>query len=348
MKNKLSIGIITFIVGVIFSLTFFNLFDSNDKKDYYFDREYNPNNLLSFEKNSSKMNSDEYIRYIHSNDYIVEYEIKSSDKNHNEYKFYFTDYNFIKVDTSLISLPKLSNILLFNMDYLLYTDKFKLYRYNFKSKIHTELNFKGLKVFSVFETDSKYICFGENYNKGIYTTGFFIIDLKNLEIIPSKVLMEESSSITPKNALMYSGSFKKSFDNKYICYNCDKFSEIYVFKNNGTLIKTIITKDETPLSKILSNDNGATFYARGTAWNTNMGVFIKNNYIYVFSDRSDERHNIILDQYSLESTKYVQSYKINYDGVSDSGIRNVYENDGKIIINFETEYASFIISRNNI
>jgi hypothetical protein len=345
MKNKFLVGVITVFFTLILGILLLNLFDSESKKDYFFVRNFANNKVLKFEKRYEKMNEGEYVMYINSDDKITERDKKIIDKNTAEYRLYFTDLKFKDKISKNIFLPSDSNVILCNTERLFYTNTFKLFEYDFLTKNSREIELNNFKIFSlksISNTNSKFLCFGEWFHNNSYLSGFFIIDINDFKILPTKILETTTTTSMPKNALIYSGSFTKTFDKSKIIYSCDKYSKIYFFNEKGFFLNELTTKDKTPKASILTNTNGDSFYSRGDTWNTNMGVFMKNDKVFVFSSRSNDNSNLIFDEYSYNKLEYVKSYKLNYNNLNSHNIRNIYSDKDRIVIGFEFYYASFI------
>lgn len=348
MNNKFLIGVITVFAGIIFCIIILNFTSSENKKDYFFERSFSESKILNFEKKYEKMCSDEYVRYIFSDDFIVENDKKSKDDNFDEYTFYYTNLDFSNQEIKKLILPKNINVILFNKTKLFYTLRFELYEYNYDTNISRKINLNKFKAFSlkrIPNTEDKFLCFGESFNGNKYTTGFHVIDFKNDNSVVSKSFEVNNISKMPENELRYSGKFCNLNDNGMIAYCCDKYSRIYFFNQNGVFIKELKTKDNSPLPEILKNDRGDSFYSRGGTWVSNFGLFVKNDNVFVFSGRTNEKLNIVIDKYSFSKLSYENSYRLNYNNLDSRCIKNVFEQKNKIILGFEFYYASFTFSR---
>ncbi|GEM55654.1 hypothetical protein B0A58_02625 [Flavobacterium branchiophilum NBRC 15030 = ATCC 35035] len=348
MKNKVLIGTVTVFLGITFSVVMLNLFEPT-KSNYFFNRKYSNKNILNFENKFDRMNKGEYVMYIRSNNLIVERDIIYNDKNSIMYNLYISDLDFKKKKRKKVKLPKLSNIIYSDSTKLFYNMKFKLFQYDFKTMKNTEVGMNHIKIFSlipIMDSQNYYLCFGELFNDNIFNTGFFVINISTKRIIKSMILEPSKESSMPKNDLVYSGFFTETYDKRNLIYCCDKYSKIFFFNSKGIYTKVLTTNDKTPLPKILKNSNGDSFYSRGGTWTSNMGIFVKNNKIFVFSSRSDLKTSIMIDEYSLETMKYKQSFVLKHNNLSSSSIRNIFIDSNKIIIGFEFNYASFTFSRN--
>jgi hypothetical protein len=348
MKNKLLIGIVTVLVGITFCVVVMNFTDSKDIKDYYFKRKFSYNEVLQFEKKYDKMAKDDYLRYTFSDNFIVENDKKSINKNSDSYEFKYTNLDFSSKKIKKIILPKNVNVILFDSTKLFYTYKFELYEYNCSGKISRKIklnNFKAFYLTRIPAENDKYLCFGESFENNKFIMGFHIIDTRKESLLTTKVIEISNSTKMPKNELIYSGKFLTLGHNKMISYCCDKYSSIYFFNNNGIFLKELKTKDNTPLPKIFKNEQGDSFYSRGGTWSTNYGLFMKDNKVYVFSARSNEKLKIVIDQYFFSNLEYEQSFKLNYNNLDTRSINTVFEAKNKIIIGFEFNYASFTFSR---
>ncbi|WP_126461459.1 hypothetical protein [Flavobacterium sp. LS1R10] len=348
MKNKFLVGVVTFFTAIILSVIVLNIFDSSTKKDYFFDRKFVAESPLKFDKKFEKMNSSEYIMYIPSDYSLVERDKMVIDAEKAEYKFYFSDLVFTKIVTKTAILPNFCSIILYDKNRLFYIVKFQLFVYDFETKKSKKIGSNNFKAFSlkvIPNSKTKFLCFGESFENSSYNTGFHIIDIDTNEIFSTKILQNNDQSEMTKNCLIYSGNFTKTYDKNIIAYACDKYSKIYFFDSNGLFTKELNTNDNVPLPDILTNQKGYNFYSRGGTWATNVGMFMKDGDIFVFSARSDDNNTIIIDQYSYYTLQYVQSYKLNYNNLNSKRIMNVFIDKDKIILVFEFNYASFTFSR---
>lgn len=348
MKNKFFVGVVTFIGTLILIVIFLNIFDSKSKRHFDFKRNFTQMLLLNFEKKYSKMNEAQYLRFVQSDSLIVEYDSKSLDTINRQHRFYFSNLSFTSKSTQDLVLPESSNVIYCNDSLLFYTCKFKLYEYNFKSKVSRDINLGTLNVFSLKllpDSKDKFICFGENYDSKKYNTGFFIVNFKTSQVFTSQILEKTNHTSMPKNGLVYSGKFNNSFDKQLLFYCCDKYSKIYFFDKNGIFKKELVTNDHTPLPKILTNKKGDTFYGRGGTFTSNMGMFMRDDKIFVFSSRLNDKSDIVIDEYSYSTLEYTRSFKLKFNNLSAQDIGNVIIDKERIILVFEFYYASFIFSR---
>jgi hypothetical protein len=350
MRNKIFIGIVTFFftIGIIIIVSF-NFTNSKDVINYSFDRNFkNSDNLLKFEKQYDKMNDNDYVMYVNSDNYIVERDKKEINLITDNYKFFIEDLSFKNKSIINLQLPKESNILFCNPNKVIFTNNFKLFTYSTATKNTIEINLNGVKVISlkpVINSKSKYICFAEYFQNNLYKTGFYIIDFVTDQIVPTKIVETSTHTSVPKMALSYSGKFSTFRNNKITCYYCDKYSKIYFFNSDGFFIKELTSADNTPLPNIIENKEGYSFYSRKGTWNSNMGVFMQNNNFFVLSASGKEFNTLIIDEYSYGDLKYIKSYKLNYNNQNSFNVREVFADHDKIIIGFEFYYASFIFSR---
>ena len=345
MNNKFLVGVITFLITISLIITCLNIFDSESKIDYSFERFFSKNKILIFQNRSEKINSDEYKISINSDNYIVGGDRKIIDNTNTLYKLYVETFNFEKEKNINIVLPSTANILFCNKEKVIYTNQFKLYEFSTESKKITKINLNNAKISSLKPlsiTKSNFLCFAEVLKNNIYKTGFYIIDFKTGEIKLAKELETNNSSDAAKNSLRYSGKFSLFNEVGLISYCCDKFSKIYFFNTKGNFIKTITTEDNTPLPSVICNKADYTFYKRGSTWNTNMGLFIKGDKILVFSTVFKSINKMIIDEYSFNDNKYIQSYSFYYDGQTSLSLGLLYQKKNRLIISFENFFASFI------
>lgn len=347
MKNKFLVGTITVFITLIICIILLNMLYPSKKK-FLFERIYVKKTILTLSDEFKKMNNDENVKYIYSDNFIVEHDTKIINENLKEYTFYINDFSFKNKIEQKIILPKNSNILLCNIDEVYYTNKFKLFKFNLETKKSLQILNSNIKIFSLktfSNSKNKMLCFGEYKTYNFFITGFFILDIQANSIRIVKKLDSNKETSMPKNALIYAGFFNFNFEKSILSYTCNKYSKIYFFNKNGFFIKELSTAEKAPLPEILTNDVGDSFYSRGGTWTTNMGLFIKNNKVFVFSNRAKEDFKIIIDKYSFSTLEYIKSYKLNYSNQSAKSIRNVFIDKDKIVIGFEFNYASFIFSR---
>lgn len=343
MRTKVNVAIITFLMTMICIVIYLNFSKSDSWKSYSFERKYsNPKNF-KFEKEASKMSNDNYLMFIDSDTLIAESE-PLEDKD--IYAFFFKDKNLKNITHFTAKIPEGSNRLLCNLNEIYFTNKFQLYKYDTKSRTNQLIGIPNFKIISLrtIDFDNKiYLFFGEQKTNNEFITGFYIYNLKNKTIKISKEISKSSDSKTTINTLEYSGNYKVSKEDNTIIYYCDKYSKIYVFDNMAKYIKTITTKDNVPLPKIISNENGINFYSRDGTYNTNMGVIIKNDKLLVFSASNNNKFKITIDQYSIEQNKYVKTYLVDFKNYRSNDLRNAFLFQNKLVLVTEFNYASFIL-----
>ncbi|MDP5201278.1 hypothetical protein [Flavobacterium sp. DG2-3] len=346
MKNKYFTGLITVFVAIIVCITILNLANSSSKKNYYFERAFVKNDFLKFSKTISKLNDkSDFLMNVNSDSLLVEKELLENVNSTVFYKLYLSDLNFEKKNSKDVDLPSNADMKLCTNNSLFYIQKFKLYNYNLISKNRKEINLENFKIVSLLplkDSNNKFISFGELLKNEVYYTGFFIIDTKFSTVDLLKTLSESKESNVISASLQYSGSFSYNSDNGLLAYFCNKYSKIYFFSSQtGSYKKVLTTKEDVPLPKILKNNKGDSFYARGTTRNTNMGFFLKNGNVFVFSARSPLESEILVDIYSSDSFKYEKSIKFFYKNFDSKSIEIVMLKDNKIVMGFSTDYAVF-------
>lgn len=57
------------------------------------------------------------------------------------------------------------------------------------------------------------------------------------------------------------------------------------------------------------------------------------------------KDKIVIDKYSMITNKYIESFKLDYNGYNSRDITNIIFNKDNIIITFSFNYASFTFSR---
>lgn len=128
-----------------------------------------------------------------------------------------------------------------------------------------------------------------------------IIDNNSFKRIGNIELPLNNYKKFPEKALAYSGVFLKTF--KHITYSFSHLPYIYVFDNNGNFITVIKTKDNVPPPSIIQYKNYFIF-ERGKSFNSNVGSFVYENNVCVFSYHSSLSGKYVIDCYDLSSGKY--------------------------------------------
>jgi hypothetical protein len=346
MKNKLLVGVITFFATIFLMILFLNIFDSDSKKEYSFDRKFNNKSILKFENSYLKTNENEHVAFLKSDNYIVERDKKVIDTINESNTFYFEDFNFKNKQRIEAILPIGSNILYCDLNKVIFTKRFSLFQYDFKTKITKQIDFKGLKVNTIKpikNSETTFLCFAEYHQDNRYNTAFYIIDFKTKQIELSKELETTDYDDFLSNSLRYIGKFIAIKEKNIIGYYCEKYSKIFFFNDDGKFIKELQTSDRVPLPKIAKNSQGNRFYSQDGTWYSNLGIFMKDDKIYVFSQATKEKDFMTIDQYSWDQLEYIQSYKLSYKNINSGGIYNLHLDKNRVIICFDYDYASFKI-----
>ena len=348
MKNKYRIGLITFFVTMSLCVIFLNIFSSASYKNYNFKRLYSSAYPLVLQSINGKMNENEYVMSVDSDSLIVERDIKNIDKNIDKYIFYINDFEFKEIKTMSVILPIDAKILNFNTKNIYFTNHLKTYFYNLKSEGNFKPILNGIKLKTIKKipnSTNKFLCLAEVQSRNSFKTGFYIVDFDSGTVALSKNIDTNTTTTFSQNSLKYSGMFVYNFEQNKIIYCCNKFSKIFFFDKEGLFIKDFQTADNTPLPGILTNSQGLSFYERGKTSYCNMAVIMKNNRVFVFSNATDNRFRLFLDEYSFSAGNYLRSFKLNYNNQNAGNIRKVFMGKNKIILGFEFNYASFIFSR---
>ena len=124
--------------------------------------------------------------------------------------------------------------------------------------------------------------------------------------------------------------------------NPNDFGDIYPQKPFKKLL-AIGAKKIVNFTKIAENNQGNNFYSRDGTWYSNMGMFIKNKSVYVFSAATEDKNYFTIDEYSYNNLNYIQSYKLDYKGMNSNNIMSLQEAKNELIICFDYNYASFKI-----
>jgi hypothetical protein len=348
MKNKFLITVITVFATIFLWILYLNLFDSNNVNYRFFERKYNNTKVLTLVKLNKKMSNLNYIDNVPSNDSIIEMDKEPEGEDSLKCHFYCCDFNFKKIKIKQIILPKNCNVIFYNNNKTFYTRGFQFYSCDLSNNKISKYNLKNFKIASIkflYNSKNEFIAFGEIKQKNMFNTGFFKIDLDNNTIVPIKIVDKNNESQFLTNTLKYAGDFSYFINERIFSYTCDKSAKIFFFNVQGIYIKEVTTNDNVPLPQILTNEKGDSFYGREGTWNTNTGIFLKNNFVYVFSSRSKEKYDLILDKYSYTTTKYIESFKIRCNEYSSRDITNMFFKNDLLIVTFTTDYASFKFSR---
>ena len=348
MKNKFLIGTVTVFVAIIVNIIALNFLNSSSQQKNNFKRTFSKNEILIFNKSYKRLSSkNEYICKITSSDSIREFENYSVEKGLQIIKILTSDFNFLNTQNKFVRLPVTSKILSVNQADIIFSYKSKIGILNFKTGILKSEIIKNLKIFTLIslnEYSKKYLCFGELFQNNIYKTGFYIIDLSNQNIVESKILKIEEKSTYLESRLQYTGYFQKQNENLF-SYNFEMFSKIFFFNNIGIFENELNTKDKTKLPKIITTKNIEFRYSNDEKGYSNVGLFCKNECFYVFSMAINLKDKIVIDKYSMITNKYIESFKLDYNGFNSRDITNIIIDKNKIIIAFSFYYASFTFSR---
>ncbi|NQX38738.1 hypothetical protein SAMN05421820_101770 [Pedobacter steynii] len=335
---------------VLISLGFIivaNLGARNHLPKYVFSRDFKESKpSFKLIKGNVKVNNGKYTNVVPSDSCIISMDI-NYEVNKPSFMLYLSDLNLNLKETLALNIPQYSNILFVTNEVILYTNSNKFFVYDIIKKTSSVLESEGLRVSSLIRlSDSNFLMFGERKNNHRFEAGFFNLNLKrNLEILPVKILEVNQLTRASVNGLRYSGAFTKSVDKDHILYYCKKYSGIFLFDKNGKFFKDFHTKDHAPLPEIITSKNGTSYYKRGKTFTGTNAVIMEDNYIKVFSTRSAEKDDIVIDSYSTKNYSYLFSQKLHFDGKNCTDITSVTAFKDKIIISFDTSLASFNMSR---
>lgn len=347
MKNKFLIGLLAFFAAIFTIVIFLNLSHSNSIKDYSFNRKFSKNEILKFENKYNLLGNDNtYQLFSSTRESIVEGKLKEFESEESNYDLFFSDGSFSNKTHKVLKLP-ISNVLLIDKNYTIYSHNKNLYQLDLATNFSIKTTVKNINVCSIirlYNMPNMYLFFGGAFLDNTYKTGFFVLDMLNNKIIESKIIQSDSASYRLDTITMYAGYFQKTADNSLI-YTCERNPMIFIFNSKGVSYKEIMTKDNTPMPKIIKNSRNMYFFSHDGSTYTNSGVFTDNDNLFVFSMASKFRDKIIIDQYSKKTKKYVQSYKLSYNNYNSNDIANVIIDKDKLILKFESNYASFKFSR---
>lgn len=348
MKNKLLIGLITFFAAFATNIAILNFSSSSSKKNYSFEREFSSKELLKLDKEFEKLNKNSNIDLFGSDkNYIIEgvknKKIKSAKEDN--YDLYYSDLSFVKKHTKNVKLPLNSNIKLLDSQSIFFTlnSGKELYKLNLKNNETIYLDINKLTIFSIISLDeqqSNYLFIGNIYKNNEYKTGFFKLNTFSKKITEIRIIETNNHSFNPKKELEFSGFFQKIEDD-IISFTCDKNANIFLFDKKGNFKKKLVTKDNTPLPKVIINSKKDMFYSRNGLHFSNQGIFSDKNYIYVFSMATNSKEFIVIDQYSKENSSYIKSYKLYYKKLFTNYIQTIIKYNNNLILKFENNYASF-------
>lgn len=345
MKNKFLVGTATFFCTLLIIIVFFNFSDSSTKQNFHLDRKYDAKNYgLNFEKIFTKMSKSDYLMSTDSDKLLVEFDKEKIDDLNSKFTFYFDD--LLNKDSLVLELPSESKVLYSSLNRIYYTKQFNFYECNEQNNIN-QIKFKDLKIISVVPIDEvgNLLCLGEFFKNQKYNLGFFKVNKLNATVEICKIIEENSTTKFPQSYLQYSGDFNSHEKEQCLTYTCDKYSKVYFFNDDGSYLKEFSTIDNSQIPEIITNQEGFNYYSRKNTYNTNEGLFIKNNDVFILSTYNEFYSKIIIDVYDLNSLKYKKSLKFNLDHFASKNIRNILFKNDKLIIALDHNYASFIFSR---
>lgn len=331
-----------FWVLIIFGsliIIFLKSYKFNFKKDYYFDRNITKTSILKPIKIPILDSIKNHDFILATDNIITVYESQLPQNNSINIK----QYDIIKktiVKNFKTTLP-IGTISFVNNDNLFYIDKFQLLSKNIISNKISSISKLNLKIFNAFPISNinEYIILGEIKMAGLTKVAF--IKYNTITNI-SKVIREINinNEGTNRNFLMSNGVFSKN--SNYITYTFNKSSKIFVFNKNGNFINQINTKENVPNPEIIEF-NGSFGYKRGATYSTNIATFIKNDDVYILSERINEDKKIIIDRYSLKNGKYKNSFALNNTEYGNKKVNNIFQIGNLIIINSSSDFKSYVL-----
>lgn len=345
MKNKFLVGILTFLCTLLIIIVFFNSNDSNTKKNYKLDRKYIGKNYgLNFENTFDQMCKSEYLMSTDSDKFLVEYDKNVIDDSNSKFTFYFDDLS--KKSSYTLNLPSDIKLLYSSLNSIYFGKQFDFYECNLKNNIN-QIKFKDLKIINVIPINESGIllCLGEFFQNKKYNLGFFKVNKINGKVEICKVIEQNLTTKFPQSYLQYSGDFNSHEREKCFTYTCDKYSKVFFFDEHASFLKEFSTIDNSEIPDIITTVDGMNYYSRKNTYNTNEGLFIKNDEVFILSSFSEFSSKIIIDIYDFKNLKYKQSLKFDLDHFSSKNIRNILFKNDKLIIALDHNYASFIFSR---
>ena len=197
-----------------------------------------------------------------------------------------------------------------------------------------------MKVFYICPiSNNKLLLVGELNKNGIFTTGFYIYDESNSNLISSKILKTSKHSTANKNVLIYQGNFSKNFEG--ISYNFLSVSKIFIFNLDGTFNKEIDTKESVPIPKLAEKQIGKNkedtmyVYMRGKTFATNIGSFRIKDTLFALSYRVNQTDDFLtIDRYIISDNEYNSSLKLNYNNKNNRDLLYVSQNKESIFLVF--------------
>ena len=111
MKNKYFVGVIIVLTSFTVIIIFLNLFDSDSKQTFFFERNFDNKNLLNFNTKYEKNNKSEYIMHVPSDNLIVERDKVVLNSETAEYEINFSDLKFNNKRSKTVILPNYCNLL---------------------------------------------------------------------------------------------------------------------------------------------------------------------------------------------------------------------------------------------
>jgi hypothetical protein len=281
------------------------------------------------------------VSTLYSDKIICSFSLSSLDSNMNSCSVQYYDIvHFNAVNRFTFELPKTAQIKYCSPETVFYIDRFNLYAYDPVKKKHEKMNDNDFKCVNVSQTGSNsLLLLGEEAVDSSYRFGYFRLDLTSKKRVLAKELERNKATYAAPNSLIYSGKFVR-IDSSNTCYYCDKYSKIFFFNNDAQFVKVFTTNDNTPRPELVSTGD-AFFYKRGNTFNVNNALYSEKNKLFVFSCRSSPVKYLMIDIYSLQTGKYLNSTRLAYNDWNCPDIVSVSNAGKNAIINFQHGTALF-------
>ncbi len=137
--------------------------------------------------------------------------------------------------------------------------------------------------------------------------------------------------------MAYYGTFLNAYNN--ITFTFTHIPYVVIFSPNGTPIKIINTKDNIPFPEIIQYKD-YYLYKRGATFNSNIGAYVKGNFVYILSYRTPFNTSyFIIDVYNLSTGTYINSIVAkNKDHANNSDISKIYADRTTIYLKTKKGY----------
>lgn len=289
---------------------------SLDKKDYYFDRKIENDNLdvlpaAGFQAEKGTFLSATSQGVVLQIDRLAKNIEIVSQKQRKKFSIPFEYENLVDVRNDTLVFSNFDSWIVYE-PITNYVEKIEL---------------KDVVLFKTFllNDDGQFLFFGEHKLNDLIQTGFFKYNRKTKKVQTVHVF-EEKKERDLKNKLAYKGGFSSNSD--FILFSCELVSKVFVFDAKAFYLGTVNTLDKVPFPKIQDHDGVYTYSSEGTAY-SNKGSFAVGDTLFVLSANTKEPY-LLADLYSLSNQKYLYSQKVDGTGFVNQHIDVVNQIDDQL------------------